>query len=556
MNRNEIAMHKHHKYLILMLVVTAALILLYGISGGQAASNPIESMPVIPHEVSGWAKVNDVFVPEGTVVSAWCDGVKVAEGLAIKYGDESWYKLDVYADDPLTLETEGCSAGDVISFQVAGFDADQTEPWVAEQISRVDLTAASTPPASHSVSGMVKVNGNNIPGGITISAWCSGIKFIEASTEIVGGQAVYSMAVPGDDWLTMDLDGCSAGETIRFTIDQLNANETLVWESGHTSTLDLTADSVPPEPHQVYGHVKIDGEFAPEGTPVSAWCGGEKIVENLTSIQQNETWYLLDIPGDDPFTTEIEGCSASDVISFQVASFDADQTEPWVAEQISRVDLTAASAPPAPHSVSGVVKVNGSYVPGGITISAWCGGIKYVEASTEIVGGQSVYSMAVPGNNGFTSDIEGCSAGETIQFKIDQFDANETLAWEAGQTSTLDLTADSVPPEPHQVNGHVKIDGVFAPEGTLVSAWCGGEKIVENLTSIQQNETWYLLDIPGDDPYTPEMEGCQGGETVHFKIGDLDADQTTTWVSGASSVRLDLTAGASTHQIFIPIIIK
>ena len=325
-------MQKQHKYLILMLIFSAVLILLHGISAGQAASTQIESVPIIPHEVSGWVKINDSFVPEGTLVSAWCDGIKVAEGQAIEYADESWYRLDVPADDPITPGKDGCEAGDVISFQVDGFQADQTENWAAELISRVDLTASSTPPAPHLVSGVVMVNGNYIPGDITISAWCGGVKYAEDSTKIVAGQSVYSMEVRGDDWLTTEIDGCSDGETVDFMISHLDANETLTWSPGYTSTHDLTATSESPDPHRVYGKVRINGDFVPEGTIVSAWCGGEKIVENKTSRdQQNEAWYLLDIKGDDPFTPDLEGCEGGETVQFNIRELEADQTVHWEA---------------------------------------------------------------------------------------------------------------------------------------------------------------------------------------------------------------------------------
>jgi hypothetical protein len=344
MNRNGIAMLKQHKNLILKLVLSAGVILLLGFSGGQAASTFVESLPIIPHQVFGWVKINDGFVPEGTVVSAWCDGIKAAEGLAVEYGDESWFSLDVPADDPVTPEKDGCEVGDEISFTVADFVADQTESWAAEQISRLDLTASSTPPAHHSVSGVVMVNGNYIPEGITISAWCSGSKYVEVSAEIIGGQSVYTLHVPGDDWLTTDLEGCSTGETIHFKIGLLDANESLMWASGLNSTQDLTSTSESPE-HKVYGMVRINGEFVPEGTLVSAWCGGAKMVENGTSIsQENKAWYLLHIPGDDPYTSQNEGCESGETVQFSIGDLVADQTTIWQAgTEPIQLDLSAGA---------------------------------------------------------------------------------------------------------------------------------------------------------------------------------------------------------------------
>jgi hypothetical protein len=243
MNRNGIAMLKQHKNLILKLVLSAGVILLLGFSGGQAASTFVESLPIIPHQVFGWVKINDGFVPEGTVVSAWCDGIKAAEGLAVEYGDESWFSLDVPADDPVTPEKDGCEVGDEISFTVADFVADQTESWAAEQISRLDLTASSTPPAHHSVSGVVMVNGNYIPEGITISAWCGGAKMVENGTSISQeNKAWYLLHIPGDDPYTSQNEGCESGETVQFSIGDLVADQTTIWQAGtEPIQLDLSA---------------------------------------------------------------------------------------------------------------------------------------------------------------------------------------------------------------------------------------------------------------------------------------------------------------------------
>jgi len=58
----------------------------------------------------------------------------------------------------------------------------------------------------------------------------------------------------------------------------------------------------------------------------------------------------------------------------------------------------------------------------------------------------------------------------------------------------------AVPPLPFSAIGTVTINGVLAPNGTLVTAWIGGIRYGLSVT----NQGWYALDVPGEDP---DMEG-------------------------------------------------
>ena len=89
------------------------------------------------------------------------------------------------------------------------------------------------------------------------------------------------------------------------------------------------------------------------------------------------------------------------------------------------------------------------------------------------------------------------------------------------------------PPLPSSFYGTVKVDGTNVPLGTTVSAWINGVQYAQYiLTSLYDGDTIYSLDIPGDDPQTPEKEGGLPGETIVFYIGDQRADQTAIWQSG------------------------
>lgn len=109
-------------------------------------------------------------------------------------------------------------------------------------------------------------------------------------------------------------------------------------------------------------------------------------------------------------------------------------------------------------------------------------------------------------------------------------------------TATVAL---AVPPLPMRAYGMVAVDGGNVPDGTLVSAICDGEIYGFSITSLIDGQSVYSLFISGDDPNTPEREGCLIGNTVSFVITlgglDLIAGETATWVSG-DVANINLTA--------------
>jgi hypothetical protein len=307
--------------------------------------------------------------------------------------------------------------------------------------------------------------------------------------------------------------------------------------------------ATPDQPHTVVGRARVDGIFVPEGTRISAWCNGVNVTEEPTIDYEGEAWYVLDIPAENP---SIPGCNSSEVISFKIAGFDADQDPvPWAAGGYTELDLTATSTPLDPHHVAGLVRVNGALVPAGITISAWCGGFQFASSSTD---SQAFYSLDVPSDDLSTPGKDGCTDGETVTFKIGAIDAVETLAWHGGQTSGLDLSATSQPPGDYQVYGQVRVNGELVGRGVRISAWCHGIEIKNTSTD---SDAYYSLLIPGDDPFTPQIEGCGSGEKISFMIVNLEADQSVNWGNGVSPYRLDLSAdGDIGYYIFLPLILK
>lgn len=99
------------------------------------------------------------------------------------------------------------------------------------------------------------------------------------------------------------------------------------------------------------------------------------------------------------------------------------------------------------------------------------------------------------------------------------------------------------PPLPATFYGAVTLNGVDAPEGTPVWALIDGVTMAESAVFLFEGRSVYVLDVPGDDPDTPQAEGGTEGAVMRFEIGNMVADQTATWQEGAST-ELNLTAAS------------
>ena len=117
--------------------VLGLLLSLVLLAGGvlPACAYDLEPPPQLPHSFSGTVSTSTGSVPEGTVVEAWIEGVKKAE-TTVNGG--SGYELWV----PGEVGDEG----KIVSFTVAGVQADQTAAWVSGEIdNNFDLTISSLP---------------------------------------------------------------------------------------------------------------------------------------------------------------------------------------------------------------------------------------------------------------------------------------------------------------------------------------------------------------------------------------------------------------------------
>lgn len=107
-------------------------------------------------------------------------------------------------------------------------------------------------------------------------------------------------------------------------------------------------------------------------------------------------------------------------------------------------------------------------------------------------------------------------------------------------TMTTIIVLAAAPPLPSSFYGMVAIANQNVPAGTLVSAWINDTKFAEAPVFLVEGASVYHLDVPGDDPDTPAVEGGRAGDTIRFQVMGFDADQTALWTT-ATYTQLDLT---------------
>lgn len=126
-----------------------------------ASATVVEAAPPLPssfHGIVKWDNGNNV--PEGTIVSAWINGVKYAETESQMDSGDSVYAIDVPGDDLETPGVEGGVEGDSIVFKVGDSTASQTGTWHTGTDVELNLTA---PPTAVTLSSFTARSGAALP---------------------------------------------------------------------------------------------------------------------------------------------------------------------------------------------------------------------------------------------------------------------------------------------------------------------------------------------------------------------------------------------------------
>jgi hypothetical protein len=79
--------------------------------------------------------------------------------------------------------------------------------------------------------------------------------------------------------------------------------------------------------------------------------------------------------------------------------------------------------------------------------------------------------------------------------------------------------------------GPVTVNGQDVPDGTVVSAWLESSFVGPwtTTTYTSNGASWYVIDIPPDNPSTPGKEGGVVGDQVHFSVSSTPVPGTATW---------------------------
>ena len=109
--------------------------------------------------------------------------------------------------------------------------------------------------------------------------------------------------------------------------------------------------AAPPPPFSPYGAVVLDGQSVPVGAVIGARCGGVQIATAAAQAYGGGSVYAIFVPGDDPDTPGVDGCSSGAAVTFTVDGILADQSAPWSADSVA-LNLSARRPDPTPTPTS------------------------------------------------------------------------------------------------------------------------------------------------------------------------------------------------------------
>ena len=176
------------------------------------------------------------------------------------------------------------------------------------------------------------------------------------------------------------------------------------------------------------------------------------------------------------------------------------------------------------HQSRLVVTINGEMAPDGTKVTPIMDGKDVATATTK----DGIAFLKVPGTS--------ANVGKEISFRVGDVMADETDTWEQGghrdKKFEISLTTHVPPPPlpPHISRLLVRIDGLPAPDGTVVTAWMDGAVAVA-ATALTANGA-AIVRIEGD--------GSDSGKAISFRIEvltggaieELDAIEVDFWEQG------------------------
>lgn len=105
------------------------------------------------------------------------------------------------------------------------------------------------------------------------------------------------------------------------------------------------AHAQPPLPSSFYGRVILDGKDIAAGTTVVAYVKGVAVARKPSQIYQGHSVYAINVPGDDPTTSTVEGGVQGDTVSFAVQErYGAKEVGTWSLGTNVELNLNASTS--------------------------------------------------------------------------------------------------------------------------------------------------------------------------------------------------------------------
>jgi len=241
-------------------------------------------------------------LPDGTVVTAWIDGVKTAEVST--------------SDSEYSLFISGDYTGKTVNFKVGKYEARQTGTWTRGETLTLDLSINSWP-YQCDFYGLATIDGQHVPDGTEVSAWIDSAK-VQSTTTI---DSMYSLTLPGN----------YTGKAVSFKVNNHYTTQIVSWKRGEEIEANLTV-SLGPLVCGFYGPVTLDGNNVADGTVISAWIDSAKMAQTTTI----DSKYGLNIPGDYTGKT----------VNFKVNGQTVKESAVWVRGGNVQASLTAITTGP------------------------------------------------------------------------------------------------------------------------------------------------------------------------------------------------------------------
>ena len=100
----------------------------------------------------------------------------------------------------------------------------------------------------------------------------------------------------------------------------------------------------------------------------------------------------------------------------------------------------AFAMPPLPATCWGTVSVNGATVPPGTVVSAWVDGVQVTSTTTQTIDGASYYIVHISATSEWVPEGSPPNlAGKPVLFRVGSYVASQTMTWQTGATTRLDL---------------------------------------------------------------------------------------------------------------------